>query len=74
MKQSTLVFLLFYCGMMIAQTKTDSITLDPQKQINAAQRLISGNYASAVTVGAYGEILYNQPEGANGELDVQRLL
>ena len=60
--------------MMIAQTKTDSITLDPQKQINAAQRLISGNYASAVTVGAYGEILYNQPEGANGELDVQRLV
>jgi len=74
MKQSILVFLLFYCGMMIAQTKTDSITLDPQKQINAAQRLISGNYASAVTVGAYGEILYNQPEGANGELDVQRLV
>ena len=74
MKQTTLVFLLFYCGMMIAQTKTDSITLDPQKQINAAQRLISGNYASAVTVGAYGEVLYNQPEGANGELDVQRLV
>ena len=74
MKQSILVFLLCYCGMMIAQTKTDSITLDPQKQINAAQRLISGNYASAVTVGAYGEILYNQPEGANGELDVQRLV
>lgn len=74
MKQTTLVFLLFYCGIMIAQTKTDSITLDPQKQINAAQRLISGNYASAVTVGAYGEVLYNQPEGANGELDVQRLV
>jgi hypothetical protein len=74
MKQTTLAFLLFYCGIMIAQTKTDSITLDPQKQINAAQRLISGNYASAVTVGAYGEVLYNQPEGANGELDVQRLV
>lgn len=74
MKQTALVFLLFYCGIMIAQTKTDSITLDPQKQINAAQRLISGNYASAVTVGAYGEVLYNQPEGANGELDVQRLV
>lgn len=74
MKQTTLVFLLFYCGIMIAQTKTDSITLDPQKQINAAQRLLSGNYASAVTVGAYGEVLYNQPEGANGELDVQRLV
>jgi hypothetical protein len=48
--------------------------LDPQKQLNAAQRLLSGNYASAVTVGAYGEMLYNQPEGDNGELDVQRLV
>lgn len=57
-----------------SQTATDSISLDPQKQINAAQRLLSGNYASAVTVGAYGEILYNQPEGDNGELDVQRLV
>ncbi len=74
MKQTTLVFLLFYCGIMVAQTKTDSITLDPQKQINAAQRLLSGNYSSAVTVGAYGEVNYNQPEGTNGELDVQRLV
>lgn len=59
---------------LAAQTKTDSITLDPQKQLNAAQRLLSGNYASAVTIGAYGEVLYNQPEGDNGELDVQRLV
>ncbi|PCE64281.1 hypothetical protein [Sediminicola luteus] len=57
-----------------AQTKTDSITFDPQSQMNAAQRILSGNYASAVTVGAYGEMLYNQPEGDNGELDVQRLV
>lgn len=74
MKQITLIFLLFYCGLILAQTKTDSITLDPQKQLNAAQRLLSGNYASAVTVSAYGEINYNQPEGQNGELDVQRLV
>lgn len=57
-----------------AQTRTDSIMLDPQKQLNAAQRILSGNYASAVTVSAYGEMLYNQPEGDNGELDVQRLV
>ncbi|MFC2147464.1 hypothetical protein ACFLR9_02765 [Bacteroidota bacterium] len=74
MKQALVFFLLFYSGIMIAQTRTDSITFDPQKQLNAAQRLLSGNYASAVTVGAYGEVLYNQPEGANGELDVQRLV
>jgi len=67
-------FALLFSVLNFAQTVTDSITLDPQKQLNAAQRLLSGNYASAVTVGAYGEMLYNQPEGDNGELDVQRLV
>lgn len=57
-----------------SQTQTDSIMLDPQKQLNSAQRILSGNYGSAVTVGAYGELLYNQPEGDNGEIDVQRLV
>jgi len=57
-----------------SQTLQDSITFNPQLQQNAAQRLLSGNYGKAVTVGAYGEITYNQPEGDNGELDVQRLV
>jgi len=70
---SSIVFLLIM-SFGFAQTKNDSITLMPQTQINAAQRLLSGNYGSAVTVGAYGEMLYNQPEGDNGELDVQRLV
>jgi hypothetical protein len=67
------VFLLV-STLVFSQTKTDSIMLDPQKQLNSAQRILSGNYGSAVTVGAYGEILYNQPEGDNGEIDVQRLV
>ncbi len=74
MKQLTILLTLLCSTVAFAQTKTDSIQLDPQKQINAAQRLLSGNYASAVTVGAYGEMLYNQPEAQNGELDVQRLV
>ncbi len=74
MKHIILLFSLFFVAIGFAQTQTDSIQLDPQKQINAAQRLLSGNYASAVTVGAYGEMLYNQPEAQNGELDVQRLV
>ena len=57
-----------------AQINQDSLTFDPQFQINAAQKLLSGNYGKAVTVGAYGEIIYNQPEGNNGELDVHRLV
>ena len=69
-----LAFLLLFVSLVYTQTKTDSITLIPQSQLNAAQRLLSGNFGSAVTVGAYGEILYNQPEGDNGELDIQRLV
>ncbi|WP_411031425.1 hypothetical protein [Spongiimicrobium sp. 3-5] len=74
MRNTALGLALFLTSMLSAQTVTDSITLDPQKQLNAAQRILSGNYASAVTVGAYGEMLYNQPEGDNGELDIQRLV
>lgn len=74
MKKPLLIFSILIANLLSAQTKTDSITLDPQKQLNAAQRLLSGNYASAVTMGAYGEMLYNQPNGDNGELDVQRLV
>ena len=74
MKKPLLIFSILIANLLSAQTKPDSITLDPQKQLNAAQRLLSGNYASAVTMGAYGEMLYNQPNGDNGELDVQRLV
>lgn len=74
MNKPLLILLMLTASFLSAQTKTDSITLDPQKQLNAAQRLLSGNYASAVTMGAYGEMLYNQPNGDNGELDVQRLV
>jgi len=74
MKKPILLFAVLCTALLSAQTATDSIMLNPQKQLNAAQRLLSGNYASAVTIGAYGEMLYNQPEGDNGELDVQRLV
>jgi len=60
LKNSFLVTTLLFCFFASAQTVTDSITLDPQKQLNAAQRILSGNYASAVTVGAYGEMLYKR--------------
>ncbi|MFS4494544.1 hypothetical protein [Maribacter sp. 2308TA10-17] len=70
----SIAFFLLATTFAFAQTQTDSITFVPQSQLNAAQRLLSGNYASAVTVSAYAEILYNQPEADNGELDVQRMV
>ncbi|MEZ4875844.1 MAG: hypothetical protein R2793_10450 [Flavobacteriaceae bacterium] len=73
MKNLLYVSLLF-SGTLFSQTVQDSITFNPQKQLNAAQRILSGNYGQAVTVGAYGEMIYNQPEGDNGTLDVHRLV
>lgn len=74
MKKLTLLFASFICAISFAQTVPDSLSTNPQNQQNAAQRILSGNINSGVTVGGYGEITYNQPEGNNGELDVQRLV
>jgi len=73
-KISLLTGLLFLSFGLFAQTVPDSLYTNPQNQQNAAQRILTGNINTGVTVGGYGEILYNQPEGDNGELDVQRLV
>ena len=74
MKKITLLFTLLAASLVYAQTVPDSLYTNPQNQQNAAQRILSGNINTGVTVGGYGEITYNQPEGDNGELDVQRLV
>lgn len=74
MKKLALLSAIFLTTVSFAQTTQDTLTFDPQRQQNAAQRILSGNYARSVVVGAYGEMTYNQPEGDNGELDVQRLV
>lgn len=74
MKKIILLFAGFIGATAFAQTVPDSLYTNPQNQQNAAQRILSGNINSGVTVGGYGEITYNQPEGLNGELDVQRLV
>ena len=74
MKNLLLFTVLFMVSVVSAQTQRDSITFDPQKQLNAAQSILSGNFGKKVTLGGYGEITYNQPEALNGELDVQRLV
>jgi hypothetical protein len=74
MKKLFFSLVLMTASFVSAQTVGDSIQLDPQKQQNAAQRILSGNAGKAVTIGGYGEMLYNQPESDNGTLDVQRLV
>ena len=74
MRKLVKFFTLLISAYSVAQVSPDSLSVNPQTQINAAQRILSGNINSGVTVGGYGEITYNQPEGDNGELDVQRLV
>jgi len=74
MRKLPLLVLLFISAFANSQTTPDSLQVSQQNQQNAAQRILSGNINTGVTVGGYGEVTYNQPEGKNGELDVQRLV
>ena len=64
--------LLSIASVSFSQTAQDSIS--SQAQINSAQKILSANNGKALTIGGYGEATYNQPEGDNGELDIQRLV
>ena len=57
-----------------SNAQIDSIQTNINNQQNASQRILTNNINSGITVGGYGEITYNQVEGNNGELDVQRLV
>jgi hypothetical protein len=74
MKTIPIFLAIFLSAFTFAQTVPDSLQTNPQNQQNAAQRILSGNINSGVTVGGYGEIVYNQPEGDNGSLDVHRMV
>ncbi|MRI01994.1 hypothetical protein GH721_15730 [Kriegella sp. EG-1] len=74
MRKAIFLSFLLVSSFVFAQTKIDSIALNPQSQLNSAQRLLSGNYASTVTVSAYAEIAYNQPESDNATLDIPRMV
>jgi hypothetical protein len=59
---------------LAAQTSNDSI-INPQNQINAAQRILSSNLnQKGLTVGGYAETHYNRATGKNAKLDVHRVV
>ena len=75
------IFLLDFVILSAQQTVTIQNTtaadsLAQSLQINGYQRILSNlrGIPQGVTIGGYGEILYNQPNNLNGELDVQRLV
>jgi hypothetical protein len=77
MKNITLLVALFIATIVTAQNEKPKDSTKTNFEIfkkNSAERILSGNINTGVTVGGYGEIIYNQPETGNGELDVQRLV
>jgi len=42
--------------------------------VNTAQRILNSGTDKKVTIGGYAQIDYNQPEGANGKMDVHRMV
>lgn len=60
---------------LTAQAQKDSINVDPQKQVNAAQRILSSNLnQKGLTIGGYAETHYNRATGKNAKLDVHRMV
>ena len=74
MKKSITLTILFFSAISISQTVSDSIPPTPQVQQNSIQRILSSSFGKSVTLGGYGEMVYNQPEGDNGTLDVRRVI
>lgn len=74
MKTSITLAVLFFSAISFSQNNSDTISSPPQEQKNSIERILSGNFGKAVTLGGYGEMVYNQPEGDNGTLDVHRLV
>lgn len=74
MKAHIALAVLFFSTFCFSQSGSDSIPPSTQLQQNSAQRILSGNFGKAVTLGGYGEMVYLQPEGDNGTLDVHRLV
>ena len=73
MKKITLLAALCLTAFGFSQTPQDSTKVDILQQ-NSAQRILSNTIKKGITIGGYGQIDYNQPEGKNGELDVHRMV
>ncbi|MCO4820828.1 MAG: hypothetical protein KC469_02090 [Flavobacteriaceae bacterium] len=74
MKKTLLYFAIICTAWSNAQTVTQDTTATQNNQKNAAQNILNGTASKGITVGGYAEIDYNQPEGANGKMDVHRLV
>ena len=74
MKKSALLFASFITAVSFSQTVPDSLDVNPQHQSNATQNILSTHPDKKLTIGGYGEIQYEQPEGQDGELNLERMV
>jgi hypothetical protein len=74
MKKAILSMAILVSSFGFAQTVSQDTTATKNQQRNAAQNILSGNGSNGITVGGYAQVDYNQPEGANGKMDVHRLV
>ncbi|MBT8288143.1 MAG: hypothetical protein KJO00_08990 [Bacteroidia bacterium] len=74
MRYFLLYVILFSCFILQAQTVSQDTSATRNQQRNAAQNILNGTNSKGITLGAYAEVHYNQPEALNGELDVHRIV
>jgi len=75
MKKIIFLTLLSVSIGLTAQVQQDSISINTQKQVNAAQRILSSNLnQKGLTIGGYAETHYNRASGENATLDVHRMV
>ena len=71
MKKTIILGAMLIAALGFSQTK-DSVS--NVQQVNGAQKILNNNLNKGVTIGGYGQVDYNQPEGDNGTLDVHRMV
>ncbi|MGB1308491.1 MAG: hypothetical protein ACPG6B_06250 [Oceanihabitans sp.] len=74
MKRIILSFALLASMLSFSQTVVQDTTATKNQQQNAVQNILNGTASKGITVGGYAQVDYNQPEGANGKMDVHRLV
>lgn len=74
MKKAILSIAILVSGFGFCQTITQDTTAVKNQQQNAVQSILSNNISKGLTIGGYGQVDYNQPEGSNGKLDVHRFI
>lgn len=73
MNKANLLFAILISTFGFSQN-TSKDTIATNQQQNAVNTILSSKNSKGITIGGYGQVDYNQPEGKNGKLDVHRFI